>query len=458
MQFVVTTAGIQAAADASLGGYKLVVPTFKVGSSYGYTPAAADVNIHGVELHSGSTSNFYVDAQGQIHYTCWMDDTVGPFTYGEVGLYLANGALFALGTTSALQAKVNSTAGTRGNVVSIDTIVIVSNGIAVIQTVVNTISEAKFLRLGTLAQLLPPLTSPTNAYIIDETDDYGNNILAYRASDTAWAFSTHGGRIIGNGVADGGVTSNQLSSNQIGEIPGSDPNPPRGRYIVLFKSGNFAGEARIVTAINRAGNTLSWNEPFVGSGAAGNQFVILQSSMSYYQGQVGSIPAHQHPMQDVIGLVTALAGKSAVGHSHIISDVSGLQAALDALAAGTITANFPAAGMNGNNYARIDLPGFKIRMGRQMHPSNPNGSNDTGYGETLGPYIQFLDSDGSTARPFANVCMGVFCQAINRQSSVLWDNDVQAFSWDVNGFTPEFNSAKTDYARIMGYFWLAIGN
>lgn len=457
MQFVVTTAGIQAAADAELGGYKLVVPSFRVGSSYGYTPSVDDENLHGALLYTGSTSNFYVDGDGQIHYTCWMDDTVGPFAYGEVGLFLADGTLFALGTHESPQAKANSTTNTRGNVVSIDTIIEIANGQAVIEAVINEIAEAKFLRLAAVAQLLPPLTSPSNAYLIDETDDYGNAILAYRADDTAWSFSTHGGRILADGVA-ATLSSTTVTSNQIGDLPGDPGTPPRGRYIVLFTSGNFAGEARVVTTLDRDTDTIGWDEPFVGSGAAGDQFVVLQSSMSYYAGQVGGLPPHSHAMSDVQGLAAALAGKAPSTHAHTIAQVSGLQAALDALAQGTINAYFPAAGKDGNNYAYIDLPGFKIRMGRWMHPSNPTGANSTGYGEGLGPSIQFRDPDGTTLRPFASVCMGVFCQAINRQNSRFWDNDVQAYSWDVNGFTPQFNAAKSDDARIMGFFWIAIGN
>ena len=457
MQFVVTTVGLQAAADAELGGYKLVVPGFKIGSSFGYTPSEDDENIHGTLLHSGSTSNFYIDAEGQIHYTCWMNDTVGPFTYGELGLYLEDGTLFALGTHDTLQVKVNTTSSSRGNVVSIDTIIVLNNSQATITAIINEIAEAKFLRLAGVHNLLPPLTSPSNAYIIDETDDFGNNILAYRADDTAWTFSTHSGRVIDNGVADA-LFSTNLSSNQIEEIPGTDSSPERGKYIVMFTSGNFAGEARIVTAINRGANQLAWTEPFVGSGAPGDQFVILQSSMSYYGDQVGGLPPHNHPMTDIIGLIAALAGKSNVGHTHNISDVNGLQAALDALAnSGTFQSSMPAAHSGQANYGHIDAPGFKIRAGRWMHPSNVTGANGTGYPEAIGPTVSFLDANGSTPRPFSQVCLAVLAIPINLQNSNKWDNFVQMYSWNVNNFTPIFQTGASDDRRIMGFFWIAIG-
>lgn len=54
---------------------------------------------------------------------------------------------------------------------------------------------------------------------------------------------------------------------------------------------------------------------------------------------------HGHSMSDISGLTAALAGKAALVHTHTISQVSGLQAALDALKWGPIstkTANYTA--------------------------------------------------------------------------------------------------------------------
>jgi hypothetical protein len=42
-------------------------------------------------------------------------------------------------------------------------------------------------------------------------------------------------------------------------------------------------------------------------------------------------PAHTHPISDVVGLQTALDGKASTSHAHIIADVTGLQASLDAI-------------------------------------------------------------------------------------------------------------------------------
>lgn len=49
----------------------------------------------------------------------------------------------------------------------------------------------------------------------------------------------------------------------------------------------------------------------------------------------GSTAAHTHPISDVTGLQTALDGKAATAHTHAIADTTGLQAALDGKAATT---------------------------------------------------------------------------------------------------------------------------
>lgn len=456
MEMVITTAGLAALADAELGGLKVVIPQFRIGSAYDYTPAISDTNLRGALLYTGTTSNFYVDALGQIHYTCWMNETVGPFTYGEIGLYLEDGTLFALGALTELQVKTATSSGSRGNVISFDTIIDIDNGQATITTVVNDIAEAKLLAIAGVHQLLPPLTSPSNAYLIEETDDYGNNMLAYRASDTAWNFNTHGYYLIGDGVATD-VTSGSLESPQLEAIDVG--TFPRGRFIVLFVSGNFAGEARVVTTIDSGTGIAEWDEPFVGSGDPGDQYVLLQSSMSYVESLVGEVPAHTQPISSIINLQAELdainalfANYSLVGHVHTIANVTGLQAALDALAASlTISAGVPNDDSPRQTYGFLNLPGFQLRFGKYMHPT-PGGS----WGEVVGPFVTFKDPSGAN-KPFSNLCVLAMGIPICEIDNGGFDGIVQSYNWSQTGWTPRFNSEDADSTIVRGFFWIAIG-
>lgn len=304
MKFTISDNGRRALADAEAGGIKLVIPKFRVGSYVNYQPDPTnDTNIRGTLLYEGSTSNFYIDAVGQIHYTCWMDDTIGDFLFGEIGLFLADGTMFALGSLENLQTKIKTSNITRGNIVSLDIIIAISGADATITAIVQNIAEAKLLSLGKLSQLLPPMSMPTNAYLIDETEDFGNNIIAYRRNNTQWFFPTHGRYVVANGVVNS-MTPTTLTSDDL-NITNADGSPisgnqPRGRYILQFLSGNLAGECRIVDSI--VNGKATWAETFVGTGSSGDRFVLLQSTLSYYKGIGEIVPYHTQPISTIINL------------------------------------------------------------------------------------------------------------------------------------------------------------
>jgi hypothetical protein len=454
MELVITTAGLAALDAADIGGLQIIIPEFRVGSAYDYEPEVSDIDLHGTTLHTGSTSNFHVDALGQIHYTCWMNETVGPFMYGELGLYLDDGTLFALASLDEVQVKAATTESSRGNIISLDVVIDIENGQALITTVINEIAEAKLLAIAAVAQLLPPITSPTNAYLVEETDDHGNNMLAYRASDTQWNFNTHGYFAVGDGVATAldstTLTSTQLTTLDAGVFP-------RGRYIVVFVSGNFAGEARVVETIDAGTGVAEWAEPFVGSGDVGDMFVLLQSTMSYCEMLASQIPAHTHAIADVVNLqdeldaINALfANYALTSHSHTIADVTGLQDALDALAL-TLTAGVPTDDAPRQTYGFLNLPGFQIRFGKYMF-TTPGGS----WGELVGPFVTFKDAAGGN-KPFGTACACVVAVPICEVDSNGYDGFIQMHNWSQTGWTPRFNSGEADSSSVRGFMWIAIG-
>lgn len=79
--------------------------------------------------------------------------------------------------------------------------------------------------------------------------------------------------------------------------------------------------------------------------------------------------SHAHFMADIIGLDTALAGKAAVSHTHIIADVTGLQTALDGKqAAGSYAAATHTHGLG-------DITGFPSQTGNSGKYLTTDGTN-----------------------------------------------------------------------------------
>lgn len=96
IKFVVTNAGLEHILNAEEQGLKVKITHFTLGSGYGYVPTANDIDLHGNLLYRGLPKKFkYVSPNTKL-IVCNLPATVGPFEYGEIGLWLEGGILFAL--------------------------------------------------------------------------------------------------------------------------------------------------------------------------------------------------------------------------------------------------------------------------------------------------------------------------------------------------------------------------
>src|SRR3990170_3753325 len=106
MNFVITNAGLLSANSANAGGPKINITTFKVGAAVAYSPNISDTGLHGSILHTAAPSSYNVLSATQIEYVLTMNDTLGDFSFGEIGLYLEDGTLFAISSLAQTQQKI----------------------------------------------------------------------------------------------------------------------------------------------------------------------------------------------------------------------------------------------------------------------------------------------------------------------------------------------------------------
>lgn len=70
-----------------------------------------------------------------------------------------------------------------------------------------------------------------------------------------------------------------------------------------------------------------------GADGAPDNYVLVKSALGWIPSSaLAALGTHGHLISEITGLVAALAGKSDVGHTHAIADTTGLQTALDAKA------------------------------------------------------------------------------------------------------------------------------
>lgn len=203
MQFTITDAGILAVNAAGTGGPKVNVTNFKVGTAVAYSPVVSDTALHGSILYAGSISSYNVIGANLVEYILSMDATIGDFSFGEVGLYLDDGTLFALAALTSVQQKYVTSVVNPGNDIHIRARLTVNNAIAIISFPITSLTNAKILEISSVDLLIPPIVADANAYICHSNDDNGNPILALRESDYKWRFETHRTRVL----MEGGTTA-----------------------------------------------------------------------------------------------------------------------------------------------------------------------------------------------------------------------------------------------------------
>ena len=94
--FIITDAGIEALFEAEEKGLRCSITRFTLGSAYGYNPVAEDTTMHGDLLYQGQPQRYkYIDQKTKL-IVCQVPVEAGPFTFGEIGLWLEDGTLFAL--------------------------------------------------------------------------------------------------------------------------------------------------------------------------------------------------------------------------------------------------------------------------------------------------------------------------------------------------------------------------
>jgi hypothetical protein len=275
MLFTITNAGIAAATQAGIGGPKIEIATFKLGSGSGYTPTVFDNNIHGTVLYTGNVSNYRIDATDIVSYDCIVDQDIGDFSFGEVGLYLAGGTLFALATFDAIQPKRKATPTSPGNSINVQAKLVFTNIAAVIDYEILTLTEAKLIEVPSVNVLQAPLFSPANAYIAHGGDDEGNPILVMRDSNYKWRFMNHKTIVVSGAITSGTNTASQITSTAL--ALGLD-NVVAGKYLIQFTSGALQGFPR--TVASAASNTLTVSAPFGSAPNVGDTFEVYQSDSS----------------------------------------------------------------------------------------------------------------------------------------------------------------------------------
>lgn len=194
VSFVITNVGLEKAAQANEKGIAITIGKFVLGSGYGYQPSANDQKIRGDFLYEGNPSAYKYMGEKTIRITCTVPQEVGPFQWGEVGLYLDSGELFALLALPEPNQKYSSLESNVPSTLTLycyltlswkDVKVTVDYG-------ENPTAMTEFLDVYSWASVQKPSATPEGieAIIVHELSPTGDATLLTRASDDWWSVAS----------------------------------------------------------------------------------------------------------------------------------------------------------------------------------------------------------------------------------------------------------------------------
>ena len=264
MLFIRTAAAEQWIQDNP--GVMPVMSEFKVGSAFAYTPESTMTDLQGAILFTGVPSSELVE-EGVWLYEAVMDQSVGPFYWGEVGLY-RNGVLFAIGCSSTQIWKGATENSVQGNNATIQ-VYLHANAAESIAQIGNSSNELNVHVAPGVSSLPPAHLAYPNVIAVPSPLDPECSTLATALggvwSLSGWSITRYQGALVS-------ATASTLT------LPSSiSPPTASGEYIVVILTGRSAGLIRSVVGYDSLARRITLDAPLPITPLATDTVRVLQS-------------------------------------------------------------------------------------------------------------------------------------------------------------------------------------
>jgi hypothetical protein len=243
--FVITQAANQAITGTVLSGLRVDISEFRLGSDFSTPASPLDEGLQGSTIYTAVPSSYYYYDENTIGIRLEIDAGVGPFEFGEIGLFSQSGMMVARASLGSLQQKYGPSGGGMPNIWKIVALVRFSQAPSLF--IINTSLASALLEVAHFGLLQPPGMMPSgqNAVIVHEPSPNGESIFAYAHSPTHWTLMGY--------QQIGFITLSATSSP--GEIPSPDwdnfvlQNYQTGKYLVQTLAGDIRSIASVTAGM-----------------------------------------------------------------------------------------------------------------------------------------------------------------------------------------------------------------
>lgn len=245
-EFIILKSGLtNSVTQAYPGGVSIKLTTFKVGSGTGYTPddPVPDTDLHGNILYTGSISGYVRQGDGSLLITCVLPAEVGPFAFGELGIYTDTGQLFAVAVFDTPIDKPSSVNSGFGMTFTFNGLLKLGAAQVVIEAAPSPLGfPVQYVTTWANLEPAPINGPPIYMSIVNEQDNKGDLGSAVRRMDGTWSI---GGNFIAlppitsiNGLAGSRSWVTVPLSSWLAVVPG-DTSLQRGSAATfLIKAPN----------------------------------------------------------------------------------------------------------------------------------------------------------------------------------------------------------------------------
>lgn len=263
-------AALQAAATAPL-----VMTSFRLGTGVNYVPSTAQTQLQGSTLYTGLPGLPVYENQNTLKYPLYLGDTIGPVTYGEIGLFY-NNTLYAICVFDTLVTKLplDPVANTGGAIVTDFYVPIASSNYEMYANSAQA-NTYKVSVLESVAELPQSTSTTTNFFVIK---DLPRPFLAYTDRVGEWHFD--GWRSQGLKT----LVSGDLTSIVLTIAP--DFYVTEGMMIQMISGVDF-GLCRQISSVTTDGNgdlVLGLDVPLARQISAGTTVRVLSNINELFQG------------------------------------------------------------------------------------------------------------------------------------------------------------------------------
>ena len=269
MYFILTAAG--RLAQEAAGGTPLSLGSFKLGGLAGYTPTESLTDIQGTVVHTGTPSAPLVQSSNVFKYVITMDGNVGDFQFGEVGLFLPDNTLYAIGVNSTLISKVQANSSNSGSRIIVIECYVMPSGFIYGQLAND--ARLSLPILGSLDNLPPAASSMSNVYLVSAPILSPSSVLA-TTDGLNWTVHGYESRLLDLTLVS--ATSNVLNFDtaQTVQLP-----QYTGELILICTSGLNIGTVRTINFGSNGSNSYTINSAYLIVPAAGDTFALYQRTV-----------------------------------------------------------------------------------------------------------------------------------------------------------------------------------